>query len=108
MSKTTIGRGNIIRTNMIQVKLTPASVGTTAGAEQTFTVQDLAVGDFVEVNCNAAQNTNVGISNSRVSAANTLAVAFTNVASIAETPTAGLYNVLVTRCEDSPIPSNTI
>jgi len=108
MSKSTIARGNAIRLNMIQVKLTPAAVGTTAGAEQTFSVQDIAVGDFVEVNCNAAQNTNVGITNARVSATNVLAIGFSNVASVAETPTAGLYNVLITRCEDSPIPSNTI
>jgi len=108
MSKTTIARGNLLRANMIQVKLTPTVVGTAASSEQTFTIQDLATTDMVEVNSNAAQTQGIGIGNARVSAANTLAIQFTNAQTVAETPVVGLYNILVFRCEDNPPPANTI
>ncbi len=73
--------------------LTPSSVAAATTAEQTFTVNGLAVGDKVIVN-GPAPTAGTGIVNARVSAANTLAIAFANVTAGALTPAAGTYTVI--------------
>jgi uncharacterized protein YijF (DUF1287 family) len=89
---------------MIQVTFNPASVATVTTAEQSLTVQGLAVGDMVfwQKPTNTA---GVGVVNMRVSAANTLQVTFVN-------PTAGgvdaaseTWTLLVFRPEAITLPS---
>lgn len=76
--------------------LTPASVAAATTAEQTFTVNGLAVGDKVIVN-GPAPTAGTGIVNARVSAADTLAITFANVTAGALTPAAGTYTVIAIR-----------
>lgn len=76
---------NAIRALMprfIKVVLSPALIAQGTSAEQTFTVNGLAVGDFVWVNKPTTQ-AGLSIGGARVSAANTLAITFVN------TPNAG-------------------
>lgn len=67
--------------------LTPALVAANTTAEQTFTVNGLVVGDVVTVNKPTAQ-AGLGIVGARVSAANTLAITFSNNTAAGITPTA--------------------
>ncbi len=95
-------RGNILYSELISVTLSPASVANATSAEQTFTVQGLQVGDFINVSKPTTQ-AGLGIVNSRVSAANTLAITFMNTTAATITPTASeVYTVAVDR------PSETI
>lgn len=89
--------GNAQLTAMLSVTLSPAIVAANTTAEQTFTVTGLAVGDFVEVNKPTTQ-AGLGIVNVRVSAANTLAIAFSNNTAAGITPTASeAYQIIVIR-----------
>lgn len=80
-------RGNIQYSQILSVSLTPGIVAPNTTAEQTFTVAGLAVGDFVNIAKPTVQ-AGLGIVNSRVSAANTLAIGFINSTSATITPTA--------------------
>jgi hypothetical protein len=89
--------GNVQQVALLAVALTPAQVAANTTAEQTFTVNGLVVGDFVEVNKPTTQ-AGLGVVNARVSAANTLAIAFSNNTAAGITPTAGeSYQVMVVR-----------
>lgn len=100
----TISRGNMILDTLLSATLSPASVANATVAEQTFTVQGLQVTDFVNVSKPTTQ-TGLGIVNSRVSALNTLAIAFINVTSATITPTASeVYAINVSRPENAQIP----
>lgn len=89
--------GNVAAMGVISVALSPAQVAANTTAEQTFTVPGLKVGDFVDVNKPTAQ-AGLGIAAVRVSAANTLAVSFSNNTASPITPTAAeTYLVLYTR-----------
>lgn len=99
----TISRGNMILDTLMQATLSPASVANATVAEQTFTVQGLQAGDFVNVSKPTTQ-AGLGIVNSRVSAANTLAIAFVNVTSATITPTASeIYEINVSRPENAQV-----
>jgi hypothetical protein len=103
----TISRGNISVDTLLQATLSPASVANATVAEQTFTVQGLQLGDFVNVSKPTTQ-TGLGIVNSRVSAANTLAIAFINVTAATITPTAAeIYEINVSRPENAQVPLPT-
>lgn len=71
----------------LTASLTPAAVAANTTAEQTFAVTGLAVGDVVFVNKPTAQ-AGLGIVGARVSAANTLAITFSNNTAGSITPTA--------------------
>ncbi|MBY4730745.1 hypothetical protein K6V90_09395 [Cupriavidus pauculus] len=89
--------GNVAAMGVISVALSPAQVAANTTAEQTFTVPGLKVGDFVDINKPTAQ-AGLGIAAVRVSAANTLAVSFSNNTASPITPTAAeTYLVLYTR-----------
>lgn len=92
------GIGNIALEVLMQSALTPAAVAANTTAEQTFTVTGLAVGDVV-VGINKPTNqAGLGITNVRVSAANTLAIAFINNTAGSLTPTAGeVYSFKIAR-----------
>jgi hypothetical protein len=77
--------------------LSPAQVAANTTAEQTFTVAGLAVADKVFVNKPAAQ-AGLGIVGCRVSAANTLAITFSNNTGAGITPTASeTYQIVAVR-----------
>lgn len=95
-------RGNIQYSMILNVTLSPTSVANATAAEQTFTVTGLAVGDFVNVSKPTTQ-AGLGIVNSRVSAANTLAITFSNSTAATITPTASeVYVVAVDRPIGTP------
>lgn len=99
--------GNLVKQAVISVALSPAEVAANTSAEQTFTVNGLAVGDHVAINKPTAQ-AGLGIVGARVSAANTLAITFGNFTGAGITPTAGeKYAVLVSR-KDSTITDGNI
>jgi len=81
----------------LQATLSPAAVAANTTAEQTFTVSGLAVGDYVDVNKPSTQ-AGLGIAQCRVSAANTLAIAFSNNTASPITPTASeVYQIFGAR-----------
>ena len=99
--------GNLVKQSVISVTLSPASVAINTTAEQTFTVNGLLTGDFVSCNKPTAQ-AGLGIVGCRVSAANTLAITFSNNTAASITPTAAqVYLILVTR-PDSTITDGNI
>lgn len=102
MPSNDVVRGNIQYSMILNVTLSPVSVANATSAEQTFTVNGLAVGDFVNV-IKPTTQAGLGIVNSRVSAANTLAVTFLNTTSATITPTASeVYVVNVDRPLGTP------
>ena len=99
--------GNLVKQSVISVTLTPALIVLNTTAEQTFTVNGLLPGDFVSCNKPTAQ-AGLGIVGCRVSAANTLAITFSNNTGLSITPTAAqVYKILVTR-PDSTITDGNI
>jgi hypothetical protein len=102
---TTYPQGNIKLNMILSVALSPASVSNGASAEQTFTVNGLQVGDFVDV-VKPTTQANLVIGNVRVTAANTLGINFGNLGAATITPTAGeVYSVNVTRYENAAMGS---
>ncbi len=108
MPSTTICRGNILYNILVGVTITPAAVLANITAEQSFTVQGLQVNDYVQVAAQAAQTAGVGVVNARVTAANTLTIAFCNFTSGTLTPVAGSYSIEVNRPENLPLPTNAV
>ena len=89
--------GNLVTQSVISVTLSPALIVLNTTAEQTFTVNGLKTGDFVSV-IKPTTQAGLGIVNSRVSAANTLGITFSNNTGSSITPTAAqVYLVLVAR-----------
>lgn len=102
---TTLARGNIAISMILGVTISPASVAANTTAEQTFTVNGLAVGDAVTI-IKPTTQAGLGIVNVRVSAANTLAIAFSNNTGSPIVPTAGeTYTLCVDRPEYLPLPT---
>lgn len=90
--------GNTYGVYTITASLTPASVATIAAVEQTFTVNGLRVGDFVQAN-SPSDVAGVALVNARVTAANTLGLKFVNPTAGGLTPAAGVYTLSVLRPE---------
>lgn len=81
-----------------QPSLSPAAVAANTTAEQTFAVTGLAAGDIVLAVIKPTAQAGLGIVGWRVSAADTLAVTFSNNTGLPITPTAAeTYQVLVAR-----------
>jgi hypothetical protein len=89
--------GNVQSTWVLTVTLAPVQTAAATTLEQTFTVPGLAIGDEVSVVANFAYASQVTIANSRVSAANILAVAFANTTATPTTAPTGIYNIEVNR-----------
>jgi len=99
--------GNIVKASVISITLSPAAVAANTTAEQTFTVNGLAVGDWVGV-IKPTNQAGLAVVNSRVSAVNTLAISFGNFTAASITPTAAqVYSVMVAR-PDAPITDGNI
>ena len=92
--------GNISWEGVLSITISPSSVAPNTTAEQTFTVTGLQLGDFIEVNKPTHQG-GLGISNTRCSAANVLAIAFVNATAATITPTSNeVYLVSIERPEN--------
>jgi hypothetical protein len=99
--------GNLVKQSVISVTLSPVAIVLNTTAEQTFTVNGLLPGDFVSCNKPTSQ-AGLGIVGCRVSAANTLAITFSNNTGSSITPTAAqVYKILVSR-PDSTITDGNI
>ena len=98
-------RGNIQYTQLLGVVLSPAAVANATAAEQTFTVTGLQTTDYVNVTKPTTQ-AGLGIVNSRVSAANTLAITFMNATAATITPTASETYVVAVDRPLGPLPSS--
>jgi hypothetical protein len=94
MSGSTIGRGNILRSNIYSLSLSPASVAPNTTAEQTFTFAGLQLNDFVDVMSVGTQQAGLSLGNSRVTAANTLGIVFGNNTAATITPTSSATYLL--------------
>jgi hypothetical protein len=89
--------GNLQAQYLMSVTLSPSAVSANTSAEETFSVNGLLVGDFVQVNKPTAQ-AGLAIVGQRVSANNTLAITFGNFTASPITPTASqAYTILVSR-----------
>lgn len=108
MPATTIARGNILNDFLIGPTLTPVSVAGSTAVEQSFTILGLQLMDVIDVTFSGAQTAGVGIGNARVSAANTLAIEFTNSTAGTLTPAAGQYFVTICRPENPTLPTNAL
>lgn len=99
--------GNFLYSWGCAINITPSQVSGSTTAEQAFTIPGLQVSDNVSIYywgtatppTPAAQTVGIGISNCRVSAANTLQVGFSNSTGSPATPSAGLYYLWVSRPE---------
>jgi hypothetical protein len=89
------------RFGVIQLSIDVASIANNATAEQTFACPGLRVGDFVEVS-KPSHSSGVVIGNARVSAANTIAIQFSNVSGGAVDPAAETYLIFWFRPEKTP------
>lgn len=96
----TVVRGNVLMSQLLQVALTPASVAQNTTAEQTFTVPGLVLLDFVNVTKPTLQ-AGLSIGNARVSAVNTLAITYVNSTGSPIVPTAETYLMMVDRMDNS-------
>ena len=106
----TIARGNVILTTVLQVNLTPAAVAGNTTAEQSFTVPGLITGDQVSAFLfqGAYANADVSYVNARVASNNTLTIAFQNGSGGSLTPQAGNYYLEVNRIENLQAIPNAI
>lgn len=107
---TTITRGNVLTTIVVQLALTPVAVPGNTTAEQNFTVQGLLVGDQISafILQGAFPNADVSFVNARCSSNNALTVAFQNGSGGSLTPAAGNYYVEINRLENLPPPANLV
>lgn len=100
-----LARGNITLQMMLGLTISPAAVGANTTAEQTFNLPGLLIGDQVSVTKPTTQ-AGLGIVNSRVTAANTIGIAFSNNTGGGITPTAGeTYVVELNRPSNLPLPT---
>lgn len=97
MSVSVIG-GNVRAIGVITATINPASVAAATSAEQTFTVPGLKVGDYAYA-IKPTATAGVGIVNTRVSAADTLAITFMNATAAAVDPPSEVYTILYLRTD---------
>lgn len=106
MPGTSIPRGNILYTKQFATVLTPASVAANTTAEQSFTIQGLQVGDYLNCQCAGAQTAGISVANVRVTGPNTAAIAFNNSTGGALVPASTTYGFIWGRPESLPLPTD--
>ena len=109
MAVSTIG-GNVLAMGVFNISINVASVAANISAEQTFTAPGVLPGDVVFVNTpgvgTALLNAGLGVTGSRVTAADTIGLRFSNNTAGALDPTAAVnYTVLVVRPESGTFTS---
>ncbi len=112
MPGTMVGRGNFLYSFAILLTLTPAATAGSSTVEQSFTVPGLQTNDQISaLSFSGPYTVNVDMANIRVSAANTLTIAFQNNTGGSLTAPAGNYLLEVNRLESSNyagLPSSAI
>lgn len=104
---TQILRGNLLRVFAVSVSLDVTSKSAATSAEQTVTVNGVAVGDLVLAVSKPSLSAGLGVVNARVSAANTIAVTFMNATAGAIDPAAETYTFVIGRPEQpNALPSS--
>ena len=106
MPGTMIPRGNILYKKQFATTLTPASVGANTTAEQSFTIQGIQVGDYLNCQCAGTQTVGISVANVRVTGPNTATLAFNNSTAGALVPAATVYGFIWGRPETLPLPSD--
>lgn len=107
MPGTTLARGNILTSTIMQVSLTPVAVAANSTVEQNFTIPGLISSDQIaSLLFQGAYTVNVEPVNFRVAAANVLTVAYQNPTSGSVTPPSGNYFIQLNRIESLPPPAN--
>ena len=100
MPGTMVARGNVMASFVIYAALTPVAVAANSTVEQSFTIPGLQSNDQVSaMSLTGAYTVNVDVTNIRVSAPNTMTVAYTNGTGAPVTPTAGNYVIEINRLE---------
>jgi hypothetical protein len=90
--------GNVQSTFVLTISITPVATTSATTAEQSFTVPGLLTGDQVSaINAQFAFSSLVDVTNARVSANNTLTLAFTNNTAGSLTYPSGSYYLEVNR-----------
>ena len=84
-------------TSIVSLAVTPVAVLTVTTAEQNFTLNGVAVGDYINVSTTAAQTAGVAIAGARVVSANTIAITYVNPTAGSKTPAADTYLIEVIR-----------
>ena len=103
----TFSSGNIRGQWVLALTISPTSVAPNTTAEQTFTCTGVQLGDMVDLSKPTHQG-GLGITNTRVSAANVLAIAFVNATAATITPTASeIYYVQISRPENLSASNNS-
>jgi hypothetical protein len=108
MPGSSLARGNLLYQKLFAGNLSPAPVSVAAAttAEQSFTVQGVQLGDYVNCQCAGVQTAGLSIANVRVTGANTIAIAFNNSTAGALVPVAGPYGFVWGRPESLPLPTD--
>lgn len=101
----TLPRGNILLAGIYGLTISPVSVAANTTAEQTFTLSGVQLNDVVSATKPTLQ-AGLGIVNARVSAANAIAITFSNNTGSPIVPTAAeTYVVELNRPENLPLPT---
>ncbi len=95
--------GNVVKLNLVDVTLSPASVAANTTAAQAFTVPGVVLGqDFVFDATKPTEQAGLGLVSFRVSANNQITILFSNNTASPIVPTAGqVYTFLIGR-RDGP------
>ena len=107
MSSTTIARGNVLSSTVIQYTL-PVTTIADSSDEVSITVPDVQVGNVVFVSTGFAQTKGVACVNARVTAANTIALDFVNATGSSAVTVAGVYYLKIVKAENLPLPTSSV
>ena len=97
-----ITMGNMYGLGVASVTLSPASVAANTTAEQAFTVPGVNAGDFCIDVTKPTEQAGLGIVGCRVSAANKVAITFSNNTASPIVPTASqVYQIVIVRTDST-------
>lgn len=107
MSKTTLGRGNVLAHTIVQVTF-PQTTFSTTTTEVNISVPGVKSTDKIQAQINAAMATGVGIGNVYTNTDNQITVRLMNLTGGSVTQNAATMLLSVKSCEDQPIPANVV
>jgi hypothetical protein len=107
MSKTTIARGNLLATSIVQVTF-PSTTFATTTTEVTLSIPGVKATDKVQCQIDANMTVGVIIGNVYTTADNAVVVRLANLTGASVTQAAAIALISVKSCEDQPIPSNVV
>ena len=107
MSKTTIGRGNVLAHTIVQVTF-PSTTFSTTSTEVNISIPGVKANDKIQAQIDAAMTVGVGIGNVYTTTDNQITVRLMNLTGGSVTQAAATMLVSVKSCEDQPIPANVV